>query len=46
MILGRLRRRKSEVFDLEVLQKSMFGINEYPMLKNIDFGIILERFWP
>ena len=44
MIFGRLRRRKSEVFDREVLQKSRFGINEYPMLKKVDFGAILERF--
>ena len=39
MILGRVRRRKSEVFDREVLHKSRFGINKYPMLKKID------RFW-
>ena len=44
MIFGRLRRRKSEVFEWEVLQKPRFGINEYPMLKKIDFEAILERF--
>ena len=44
MIFGRLRRSKSEVFDREVLQKSRFGINEYQMLKKIDFGGILEGF--
>ena len=44
MIFGRLRRRKNDVFDKEVLQKSRFGINENPMLKKIDFGAILERF--
>ena len=44
MILGRLRRRKSEVFDREVLQKSRFGIKEYPMLKKVDFGAILKIF--
>ena len=44
MIFGRLRRGKSDVFDREVLQKSRFGINEYPILKKIDFRTILERF--
>ena len=32
MIFGRLRRRKSEVFDWEVLQKSRFGIKDCPPL--------------
>ena len=44
MIFGRFRRRKSEVFEWEVLQKSRFGIKENPMLKKIDFGSILEGF--
>ena len=32
------------VFDKEMLQKSRFGINEYPMLKKIDFRCILKGF--
>ena len=44
MIFGRLRGRKNDVFEWEVLQKPRFGIKENAMLKKIDFGGILEGF--